>query len=128
MREALEAMAARLAVPRLDGEELARLEALTSTMEALPSVTRSTRSSRRTVRSTRARRRVRKRAAAGALRPALGQMGRYRRRSLALRGNLHRSVAEHRAILAALAERAIPTVRAGSWPTTSAFPSGVWRR
>jgi DNA-binding GntR family transcriptional regulator len=32
----------------------------------------------------------------------LGQMNRYRRRSLALRGSLRQSVAEHRAILAAL--------------------------
>jgi DNA-binding GntR family transcriptional regulator len=35
----------------------------------------------------------------------VGQMNRYRRRSLALRGSLHQSVAEHRAILAALTER-----------------------
>ena len=57
-------------------------------------------------------------------RQLLGQMGRYRMRSLTLRGNLQRSVAEHAAILRAAEAR---RRRAGGalMPSTSASPSGA---
>ncbi len=106
VREALEMMAVRLAVPRLGAEDFAQLEELNATMgghadrgevaaffEA--NVAFHTRlceaSGNETLQEL-----------YGQL---LGQMGRYRMRSLALRGNLQRSVDEHRAILRAARRR-----------------------
>ena len=102
VREALEMMAVRLAVPRLDEADFDRLESLIAAME----------------------KHARKSEVAGFFeanaafhaalfeasgngklqelyRQLLGQMGRYRMRSVALRGSLQRSVAEHRAIVRA---------------------------
>ena len=102
VREALEMMAVRLAVPRLDAADFDRLESLIAAME----------------------KHARKSEVAGFFeanaafhaalfeasgngklqelyRQLLGQMGRYRMRSVALRGSLQRSVAEHRAIVRA---------------------------
>ena len=106
VREALEAMAARLATYRLAGEELARLEQLTSTMEThaerdeVDEFFEANAAFHAALVDASGNRRLRELYA-----QLVGQMNRYRRRSLALRGNLHQSVAEHRAILAALTER-----------------------
>ena len=102
VREALEVLAVRLAVPRLGPEGLERLQTLTDTM------------------ASRARSgQVTEFFEANALfhetfvessgnakleevyRRLIGQMRRYWRRSLVLRGDLRRSVSEHRAILGA---------------------------
>ncbi len=104
VREALEAMAARLATARLGQAGLARLEELTGAMarhaerdevDAFFEVNAAFHAS------------LVDAAGNGRLREMyeqlLGQMNRYRRRSLSLRGNLQQSVSEHRAILAALA-------------------------
>jgi DNA-binding GntR family transcriptional regulator len=106
VREALEAMAARLATFRLAGEELARLEQLTSTMEThaerdeVDEFFEANAAFHAALVDASGNRRLRELHA-----QLVGQMNRYRRRSLALRGSLHQSVAEHRAILVALAER-----------------------
>jgi DNA-binding GntR family transcriptional regulator len=106
VREALEAMAARLATFRLAAEELARLEQLTSTMEThaergeVDEFFEANAAFHAALVDASGNRRLRELYA-----QLVGQMNRYRRRSLALRGSLHQSVAEHRAILAALAER-----------------------
>jgi DNA-binding GntR family transcriptional regulator len=106
VREALEAMAARLATFRLDAEELTRLEQLTSTMEKhaeqdeVDAFFEANAAFHAALVDASGNRRLQELYA-----QLVGQMNRYRRRSLALRGSLHQSVAEHRAILAALAER-----------------------
>jgi DNA-binding GntR family transcriptional regulator len=106
VREALEAMAARLATFRLDTEELTRLEQLTSTMEKhaeqdeVDAFFEANAAFHAALVDASGNRRLQELYA-----QLVGQMNRYRRRSLALRGSLHQSVAEHRAILAALAER-----------------------
>jgi DNA-binding GntR family transcriptional regulator len=106
VREALEAMAARLATFRLAGEELARLEQLTSTMEThaereeVDEFFEANAAFHAALVEASGNQRLRELYA-----QLVGQMNRYRRRSLALRGSLHQSVAEHRAILAALTER-----------------------
>lgn len=106
VREALEAMAARLATFRLDDEDLARLEQLTSTMathaerEEVDAFFEANAAFHAALVDASGNRRLRELYA-----QLVGQMNRYRRRSLALRGSLHQSVAEHRAILAALAAR-----------------------
>jgi DNA-binding GntR family transcriptional regulator len=106
VREALEAMAARLATFRLDDDSLARLEELTSKMEAhaereeVDAFFEANAAFHAALVDASGNRRLRELYA-----QLVGQMNRYRRRSLALRGNLHQSVAEHRAILAALAGR-----------------------
>lgn len=111
VREALEMLAIRLAVPRLTVQDIKQLQGLIDEMieqaeqgdvqgffstnvafhEALVDA-----SGNRKLKDTH--------------RQLLGQMGRYQMRSLALRGNLQRSIAEHRAILRAVkagdAERA----------------------
>jgi DNA-binding GntR family transcriptional regulator len=104
VREVLESAAVRLAVPRLGEEGLARLQELT---EAMARHARAGKveeffeanaafhdvffvaAGNRTLRET--------------YRQLLRQMGRYRMRSLVLRGNLQRSVSEHRAVLQAAA-------------------------
>ena len=100
VREALEALAIRLAVPRLTAQELEELEALADTMatcaesghvteffeanavfhERLVDASGNTKLQE-------------------IYRRLAGQMHRYWRRSLVLRGDLRRSVSEHRAIL-----------------------------
>jgi len=106
VREALESMAARLATVRLDGDSLARLTELTSAMEAhaqreeVDAFFEANAAFHAALVDASGNQRLRELYA-----QLVGQMNRYRRRSLALRGSLHQSVAEHRAILSALAER-----------------------
>ena len=52
-------------------------------------------------------------------RQLLGQMGRYQMQSLSLRGNLQRSIVEHRAIVRAASERDAERASRASWPSTS---------
>jgi DNA-binding GntR family transcriptional regulator len=102
VREALEGMAVRLAVPRLDKEDFEELQRLNETM------------ARHAERDEVARFFEANVAFHGRLlqasgnvklqelyRQLVGQLGRYRLRSLTLRGSLQRSVAEHAAILRA---------------------------
>ena len=102
VREALEPMAVRLAVPRLAADDFATLQGLIDTM------------AKHAERDEVAEFFEANAAFHGHLFAAsgngklqelygqlLGQMGRYRMRSLMLRGNLQRSVAEHAAILRA---------------------------
>jgi DNA-binding GntR family transcriptional regulator len=111
VREALETLGIRLAVPRLGADETAALEALVDEMaehaesgDADGFFEANDRFHRALVEASG---NVRIIEMHGQL---LGQMGRYRARSLALRGNLARSVGEHRTILRAVragdAERA----------------------
>jgi len=102
VREALELMAVRLAVPRLGTDDIAALQALIDEM--------STRAERKQVAeffeaNTAFHARLVDASGNAKLvdmyRQLLDQLGRYRRRSLQLRGNLQRSVAEHAAILRA---------------------------
>jgi DNA-binding GntR family transcriptional regulator len=102
VREALEVMAVRLAVPRLTADEVASLQSLIETM-----ATHAEREEVAEFFEANAAFHARLVEAAGngklqeLYRQLLGQMGRYRIRSLILRGNLQRSVAEHAAILRA---------------------------
>jgi DNA-binding GntR family transcriptional regulator len=102
VREALEMMAVRLAVPRLGPEHVARLEELIDAMQG-----HAERNEVGDFFEANAAFHAELFAAAGngklqeLYRHLLGQMGRYRMRSLTLRGSLERSVAEHRAILRA---------------------------
>ena len=102
VREALEMMAVKLAVPRLGPEDFAILQGLIETM------------ARHAERGEVAEFFQANLAFHGHLftasgneklqefyRQLIGQMGRYRMRSLTLRGNLQRSIAEHGAILRA---------------------------
>lgn len=102
VREALEMMAVRLAVPRLGQAEIARLEELIAAMDDHAAQGRVAEFFEANVafHATlfEASGNGRLQELYGQL---LGQMGRYRMRSLTLRGNLQRSVAEHRAILRA---------------------------
>jgi DNA-binding GntR family transcriptional regulator len=103
VREALEVMAARLAAVRLGPDELARLEELTGAMsehaarDEVDAFFEANAAFHTALVDASGNRRLRE--LYGQL---LGQMNRYRRRSLALRGSLQQSVAEHRAILEAL--------------------------
>ncbi len=103
VREALEVMAARLATTRLGSEALARLESLTVAMEQhaerdeVDAFFEANAAFHAALVDAAGNGRLREMYA-----QLLGQMNRYRRRSLALRGSLRQSVAEHRAILAAL--------------------------
>jgi DNA-binding GntR family transcriptional regulator len=103
VREALEVMAARLATARLGNEGLARLESLTTAMEQhaerdeVDAFFEANAAFHASLVEAAGNSRLREMYA-----QLLGQMNRYRRRSLALRGSLQQSVAEHRAILAAL--------------------------
>src|SRR5713226_9152216 len=102
VRESLEAMAVRLAVPRLTPDDFATLQQLIDAMAA-----NAERNEVAEFFEANAAFHGHLVAAAdnGKLREIygqlLGQNGRYRMRSLTLRGNLHRSVAEHAAILRA---------------------------
>jgi DNA-binding GntR family transcriptional regulator len=102
VREALELLAVELAVPRLRPEDITALQALIDEM--------STRAERNQVAeffeaNTAFHARLVDASGNAKLadmyRQLLDQLGRYRRRSLQLRGNLQRSVAEHAAILRA---------------------------
>jgi DNA-binding GntR family transcriptional regulator len=102
VREALEALAVRLAVPRLSREELARLQALTDEMARcaqrgeVHEFFEANHAFHEAVVDASANRTLRE-----LYRHLVRQMRPYQMRSLALRGNLRRSVAEHRAILKA---------------------------
>ena len=102
VREALERMAVQLAVPRLTETELKELAALNEVMDAsaahddiggffAANVAFHTRLLEASGNGT----------LQEVYRQLLGQLGRYRLRSLTLRGNLQRSVSEHAAILRA---------------------------
>jgi DNA-binding GntR family transcriptional regulator len=102
VREALEWMAMRLAVPRLGAEDVARLEELNEEMERhadqgdVDAFFEANAAFHAFLVDLAGNSRL-----AESYRRLLGQMGRYRMRSLSLRGNLQRSVNEHRAILRA---------------------------
>jgi DNA-binding GntR family transcriptional regulator len=106
VREALEVMAVRLAVPRLTDADFAELQRINDELERIAESGDvggffETNASFHAVFV----------AASGndalgeIYRQLLGQMGRYRMQSLSLRGNLERSIAEHRAIVQAAGER-----------------------
>jgi DNA-binding GntR family transcriptional regulator len=106
VREALEMLAVRLAVDRIDDGEIARLQRLIDEMEE--SAERSdpgaffdanARFHQLLVQCSGNRK------LAEMYRQLAGQMGRYQMPSLALRGSLHRSIVEHRAIVRAIAAR-----------------------
>lgn len=102
VREGLEAIAVRLAVPRLTADDFATLQELIDAMAAY-----AERNEIAEFFEANAAFHAHLVSASdnGKLREIygqlLGQIGRYRMRSLTLRGNLHRSVAEHAAILRA---------------------------
>ena len=102
VREALEIMAVRLAVPNLHPEDVAQLEALIDTMGE-----HAERDEVDAFFAANVAFHGRLFAACGNTKlqelyaQLLGQMGPFRMRSLTLRGNLQRSVAEHRAIMRA---------------------------
>ena len=99
VREALEIMAVRLAVPRLRPDDLARLDDLIATMsvDAARNAVEAFFEANAAFHAF-----LVEISGNGKLRELygqlLGQMGPYRMRSLTLRGNLQRSVAEHAAI------------------------------
>jgi DNA-binding GntR family transcriptional regulator len=106
VREALEAFAVRLAVPRLADDELRDLERLADEMEKLAEAddvddffAANARFHLAIVEAAGNRQLI------DIYRQLTGQMGRYRRVSLSLRGSLRRSVHEHRAILRAVRRR-----------------------
>ncbi len=102
LREALETMAARLAVPRLTPDHLARMQALIETMAAhadrgdVHGFFDANTAFHETFFEAAGNRML-----AQAYRQLRSQIDRYRLRSLQLRGDLRRSIAEHRAILRA---------------------------
>jgi len=102
VREALEIMAVSLAVPRLGADDFAALQDLIDTMGKHAERGEITEFFEANVAfhayllEASGNRKLKE--LYGQL---IGQMGRYRMRSLTLRGNLHRSVAEHAAILRA---------------------------
>src|SRR5712691_12375230 len=102
VREALEIMAVRLAVPRLGADDFAALQGLIDTMGKhaergeVAEFFEANVAFHAYLLEASGNRKLQE--LYGQL---LGQMGRYRMRSLILRGNLHRSVAEHAAILRA---------------------------
>ena len=102
VREAFEMMAVRLAVPRLTEDDVARLQEL---IEAMEGHAQREEVSEFFDANAAFHGCLFEASGNGRLlelyRQLLGQMGRYRMRSLTLRGNLQRSVAEHRAILRA---------------------------
>jgi GntR family transcriptional regulator, rspAB operon transcriptional repressor len=102
VREALEMMAVRLAVPKLTAEDLAELERLIEAMAARAEADDvqgffelNTEFHQRFFEV------AGNRMLAGFYRQLRGQIDRHRLRSLELRGDLRRSIAEHRAILGA---------------------------
>jgi DNA-binding GntR family transcriptional regulator len=112
VREALEMMAVRLAVPKLTAEDLAAMEAL---IEEMASRAEAGEIQGFFEANTEFHQRFFEVAGNGMLselyRQLRGQIDRHRRRSLELRGDLRRSIVEHRAILSAAAssdvERAV---------------------
>lgn len=100
VREALERMAVQLAVPRLTDEQFAELAALN---EAMQEHARRNKVEPFFEANLVFHTRLLEASGNGKLRELyrqlLDQLGRYRLRSLTLRGNLQRSVAEHKAIL-----------------------------
>jgi DNA-binding GntR family transcriptional regulator len=102
VREALERMAVQLAVPRLTDEQFEELASLNEAMEA-HAAQNEVESFFEANLAFHAR--LLEASGNGKLeelyRQLLGQLGRYRVRSLTLRGNLKRSVSEHKAILRA---------------------------
>ena len=102
VREALETMAVRLAVPRLTAEELSRLSTHIDEMTAqadagdVHGFFAANRSFHETFFDASGNRTL-----TNTYRQLLSQIDCYRRRSLQLRGDLRRSIAEHRAILRA---------------------------
>jgi DNA-binding GntR family transcriptional regulator len=102
VREALERMAVQLAVPRLTDEQFEGLAALNDEMEA-----HAARNKVEAFFEANLAFHARLLEASGngrlqeQYRQLLGQLGRYRLRSLMLRGNIQRSVTEHKAILRA---------------------------
>ncbi|HEX6662062.1 MAG TPA: GntR family transcriptional regulator [Gaiellaceae bacterium] len=102
VREALEMMAVRLAVPRLGKEDLEELQRLNDTMAQHAERNEVDRFFDANVAF---HSRLLEASGNGTLqelyRQLVGQLGRYRLRSLTLRGNMQRSVAEHAALLRA---------------------------
>jgi DNA-binding GntR family transcriptional regulator len=102
VREALESMAVGLAVPRLAAEDL---EALQRLIDAMAAHAERGEVEEFFERNVEFHGRLVEASGNGTLlglyRQLVGQIGRYRIRSLKLRGNLQRSVAEHAAILRA---------------------------
>ena len=102
VREALEMMAVRLAVPKLTAEDLAAMESLIEEMDLhgeAGDVQRFFEAN--TEFHQRFFRAADNRMLAELYRQLRGQIDRHRLRSLELRGDLRRSIAEHRAILSA---------------------------
>jgi DNA-binding GntR family transcriptional regulator len=102
VREALELLAVKLAVPRLRPEDITVLQALIDEMSA-----RAERNEVEAFFEANSAFHLRLAEASGNVKllelyeQLVAQLGRYRLRSLTLRGNLERSVAEHAAILRA---------------------------
>jgi DNA-binding GntR family transcriptional regulator len=102
VREALEVLAVRLAVPQLGPEELERLQGLTETMAARAASGHVTEFFEANALFHETFVQISGNAKLQEIyRRLIGQMRRYWRRSLVLRGDLRRSVSEHRAILLA---------------------------
>jgi DNA-binding GntR family transcriptional regulator len=104
VREALEMLAIRLAVPRMTPELLERAERLVGEMQKcaarddVDGFFEANAAFHETFVDASGNSRLKE-----TYRQLVEQMGRYRRRSLALRGSLRRSIAEHRTILRAVA-------------------------
>ena len=102
VREALEMMAVRLAVPRLEQEQFNRLDELVAEMqryaenEDVSAFFEANAAFHAEVFEASGNGKLQE-----LYRQLLGQMGRYRTRSVALRGSLQRSVSEHRSIIRA---------------------------
>jgi DNA-binding GntR family transcriptional regulator len=102
VREALERMAVQLAVPRLTDEQFEELASLNAEMEAhaagneVESFFEANLAFHARLLEASGNRKLEE-----LYRQLLDQLGRYRLRSLTLRGNLKRSVSEHKAILRA---------------------------
>lgn len=102
VREALERMAVQLAVPRLTDEQFEELASLNAEMEThaagneVESFFEANLAFHARLLEASGNRKLEE-----LYRQLLGQLGRYRLRSLTLRGNLKRSVSEHKAILRA---------------------------
>jgi DNA-binding GntR family transcriptional regulator len=103
VREALETLAIRLAVPRVGPDDLARLQALVDEMVVcadssdVEAFFRANAAFHATFVDVSGNAMLQ-----DAMSRLLGQMGRYQMRSVALRGSLRRSTMEHKAILRAV--------------------------
>src|SRR4029077_11362500 len=103
VREALETLAIRLAVPRIGPDDLVRLQALVDEMVVLADSSdveaffRANAAFHATFVEVSGNAMLQ-----DAMSRLLGQMGRYQMRSVALRGSLRRSTMEHKAILRAV--------------------------